>query len=69
MRTNTFSFSFHPQIVFLARIPFDYDVINCSDRQYMGDIKNRYFTVPLGEEVGDFFLLNLARGLAGDVMK
>ena len=64
MRTNSFSFSFNPKIVFLARIPFDYEPVQYSDRQYMEDLKNRYFTLPLGEEVGDFFLLNLSRGLA-----
>ena len=37
--------------------------------QYMQDLKERFFDIPLGKEVGDFFLLQLARGLAGDVMK
>ena len=35
----------------------------------MMDVKNRFFTISLGEEVGDYFLLQLARGLAGDLMK
>ena len=35
----------------------------------MKDVKERFFDIPLGKEVGDYFLLQLARGLAGDVMK
>ena len=31
--------------------------------------KKRFFENPLGNEVGDFLMLQLARGLAGDVMK
>ena len=69
MRANVFSFSFNPKIVFLARIPFHYEPFQYSDRQYMEDLKNRYFTLPLGKEVGDFFLLNLSPGFAGDVIK
>ena len=35
----------------------------------MMDVKNRFFNIPLGDEVGDYFLLQLARGLAGELMK
>ena len=33
------------------------------------DVKQRFFDLPLGQAVGDFFLLQLAQGLAGDLMK
>jgi hypothetical protein len=36
---------------------------------YMETIKQRLFCLSLGEEVGDYVILNLARGLAGDMMK
>jgi hypothetical protein len=35
----------------------------------MQSIKERLFTIPLGTDVGEFFTQNVARGLAGDVMK
>ena len=35
----------------------------------MESIKYRLFYEPLGKDVGDFFILNLSRGLAGDKMK
>jgi phage/plasmid-associated DNA primase len=37
--------------------------------EYIKTIKHRLFGLPLGEEVGDYVILNLARGLAGDMMK
>ena len=35
----------------------------------MMDVKRTFCDIPLEEEVGDFFLLQLSRGLAGDVKK
>ena len=35
----------------------------------METIKERFFTLPLGEDVGNYFILNLARGLSGERMK
>ena len=37
--------------------------------EYMMDVKKRMFDVPLTSEVGDYFCLNLAWGLASDCMK
>ena len=37
--------------------------------EYIQTIKDRLFCLPLGEEVGNYVILNLARGLAGDMMK
>ena len=39
------------------------------DMEYMEDVRKRFFTNVLGEEVGNYFIYNLARGLAGDMMK
>jgi hypothetical protein len=37
--------------------------------EYMETIRERLFCLSLGKEVGDYVILNLARGLAGDMMK
>ena len=37
--------------------------------QYMDDLEQRLFFNVLGEEVGTYFMVMLARGLAGDMMK
>ena len=60
---NGFNF---PEILFMAKI--DHELENF-DNEYIDDIKNRFFHVPLGKDVGDYFALNIARGLAGDKMK
>ena len=60
---------FDADIVFFARLPVEYRTLNEEWMQYMQDVKERFFDIPLGKEVGDFFLLQLARALAGDVMK
>ena len=39
------------------------------EQMYSNDIYKRLFVVPLGEDVGNYFLLNLARALGGDNMK
>jgi phage/plasmid-associated DNA primase len=67
MRENNFYNEFNPNILFSGKINYDYQPN--TDEEYMESIKKRLFYDPLGKEVGDFFILNLARGLAGDVMK
>jgi hypothetical protein len=37
--------------------------------EYIETIKQRLFIDPFGKEVADYYLLNIARGLAGDAMK
>ena len=69
MRTGVFRNEFDPDIMFLARMHIKYKELNDDGLKYMMDVKNRMFDVPLGSEVGDYFCLNLARGLAGDCMK
>jgi hypothetical protein len=60
---------FNPDIVFVYRI--DHEFVNFSedDMVYMDSIQERLFTLPLGDDVGKYLILNLARGLAGDQMK
>jgi hypothetical protein len=59
-------YGFNPDIVFMGKIHFDFEDF---DTEYMNDIKQRLFINPLGEVVGNYLLLNLSRGLAGDRMK
>ena len=68
--TNTFYNTFNPDIVFGGKIYQDYNpIFTDTDTLYMESIKHRLFYEPLGKAVGDFLILNLARGLAGDIMK
>lgn len=70
LRENIFYNTFNPDIVFSGKIYQEYNPeFTLEDIQYMESIKMRLFYAPLGKDVGDFFILNLARGLAGDMMK
>ena len=60
---------FQPDIVFFACIPHDFEAFSDEDMGYMESVRTRLFENPLGKEQGDFLLLNLARGLMGDMMK
>ena len=59
---------FNNKIIFTEKIAFDFDV-KLIDNDYINDISNRLFTLPFNKQIGDYYLLNLARGLAGDCMK
>lgn len=60
---------FNPKIVFMGKIHHEFELLDESEAKYAEDVKRRLFINPLGERVGDYFILNLARGLAGDMMK
>jgi hypothetical protein len=60
---------FDPEIVFYCRIDHEFTHFSDDDMEYIETIKNRLFHLPLGEDVGNYVILNLARGLAGDMMK
>ena len=60
---------FNPEIVFHCRIDHNFTFLQEGEANYIKSIKERYFVLPLGEEVGNYLILNLARALAGDVMK
>ena len=70
LKEGKFYDEFNPDILFFGRIHRDWTVPKYVDElDYMQDIKLRLFVNPLGEKVGNYLLLNLARGLAGDLMK
>jgi hypothetical protein len=61
---------FDTSIIFTQKISFDmkFDFTE-TDYDYINSIRERIFYSPFGTEVGDYYLLLLARGLAGDCMK
>ena len=40
-----------------------------NDTEYIESVKKRFFYNQLGEDVGNYLMLNIARGLAGNRMK
>lgn len=69
IKINKFHSGYNKDIVFSGKIPHDYKSFTIKDDEYIESIKRKLFYEPLGKEVGDYFILNLARGLAGDRMK
>ena len=59
---------FDSSIIFMEKINYDYDEY-LIDYNYMETIKDKLFYKPFGRDVGEYYILNLARGLAGDCMK
>ena len=62
-------YGYNPKIVFTGKIHHNFEPFTDEDMEYMEDVKQRLFYNALGKEVGDYMLLTLARGLAGDMMK
>lgn len=60
---------FDKSIVFTGKIYHSFTPFNEEDMLYIESIQERLFYNTLGKEVGDYFILNIARGLAGDMMK
>lgn len=60
--------NFNTNIIFMEKIEYNYD-INLIDDKSIKNIKDKLFYKPFGENVGDYYILNIARGLAGDCMK
>jgi len=64
-------------IIFIKHIDYDFiipETVNKGDdsfifAEYVTDVKRRLFIDPFGEAMADYYILNLARGLAGDAMK
>ena len=67
-KTSTFYNKYDPNIVFYYKIYRNYDE-NKRDDNYIKDVLQRVIYNQLGETVGNYFLLNIARGIAGDLMK
>lgn len=63
------TYGFNADILFMYKIDKDFVEFNDEDMDYVNDIKKRLFYSPLGEDVGNYYILNLARGLMGDCMK
>jgi hypothetical protein len=61
---------FDKSIIFTEKIAFDCKM-DFTDEEitYKNSIKQRMFYTPFGEDVGNYYVLQLARGLAGDCMK
>ena len=68
MTTGIFNNVFDPEIVFYYKIYRNYET-HKRDDEYIKDVLKRFVYIPLGEEVGNYFLLNIARGVAGALMK
>lgn len=56
-------------IVFLEQIYYDYTVLSNEERDNMEKYKQQLFYTPFGKTLGDYYILQIARGLAGDSMK
>jgi hypothetical protein len=66
---NKEDFPFNPNIVFMERILKDFIPFDEEQMEYMETIRKRFFNDVLGEQLGDYYILQLARGLMGDLMK
>ncbi len=60
---------FDKSIVFTGKIHHSFEPFTGDEIDYMDSIQERLFYNTLGEAVGDYLILNIARGLAGDMMK
>jgi len=64
-------------IIFIKHIDYDFIIPKTVKRgeeilvfaDYVADVKSRLFIDPFGEAMANYYILNLARGLAGDAMK
>jgi len=63
------TYGFNPDVVFMGKIHHNFTSFTEEELEYMEDVRRRFFHNTLGEDVGDYLILNLARGLAGDMLK
>lgn len=63
------TYSFNPEIVFMEKIDRDFKPLDEKQLDYMESLRNKFFYNPLGEQLGDYYILQLARGLMGDLIK
>jgi hypothetical protein len=59
----------NPSIVFFGKIHHHFKEFDEEEMKYMDDLEQRLFFNVLGEDVGEYFMIMLAKGLAGDMMK
>lgn len=69
MRTGKFYDKFDPEIYFEYGFNYNFETYSEEDVEYMDSIRRRIFCASPGEESGNYLLLQIARALAGDVMK
>lgn len=60
---------FNPDNVFFGCMPYAFESFSDEDLTYMETIKQRLFYDTLGKALGDYFILNISRGLSGECMK
>lgn len=60
---------FDHSIVFLEQIHYDFTILTEEEEEMMTTYKEKLFYTPFGKTLGDYYILQLARGLAGDSMK
>lgn len=60
---------YNHSIVFFEQIPYDFGKLTPEEEKKRDEIKEQLFTKPFGEELGNYYILNIARALAGDEMK
>lgn len=68
-KTKLINDVFNPEFVFFGKIHHSFTPFDDDDMEYIQSIKQRLFYDSMGKEVGDYFILNLARGLSGECMK
>lgn len=61
---------FDKSIIFIEKINYNWES-NFTEKEhdYINQIREKLFYTPFGVDVGNYYILNLARGLAGDCMK
>ena len=63
------TYGFNSDILFMGKIDKNFEPFDDEQMEYVNSIKQRLFYNPLGEDVGNYFILNIARALMGDMMK
>lgn len=66
---ETSSNEYDMSIVFLEIIDRDYVPLNCDEKIKLEEYKKKIFHTSFSKDVGDYYLLQLSRALAGDCMK
>ena len=67
--SGTFVREFNPNIVFFNRVNSVFPVLTDEDKIYSEDIKNRLFYNALNVDEGNDLILNISRGLSGEILK
>ena len=62
LRTNIFYNKFDPNLLFMCRIQQEYKP-ELLDNIYINDINKRLFIDPLGDDIGDYYMMSLSRAI------